>query len=156
MKSQFQKLREFHEKFELPVRDSPYRDLFDDKPLVQLRMKLIEEEWNELREAVDNHNMVETVDAITDMIYVLLGMGVSIGVDLDKAFDLVHQSNMSKLCDTKQHAEETVEWYKIHRPNFTPAYRLTKDGEKWLVYDMITGKVLKNKYYNAVDLTSLV
>jgi predicted HAD superfamily Cof-like phosphohydrolase len=150
-----QKLKEFHEKFELVIRDTPYTNLFDDENLVNLRMKLIEEEWKELQEAVQNKDHVEVLDAITDSIYVLVGMCTSCGFDIDKAFDLVHQSNMSKLCDTEEQAQESVEWYNETRPEFQPAFRKTKDGQKWLVYDKLTGKVLKNKYYKAVDLTVL-
>lgn len=150
-----QKLKEFHEKFELVIRDTPYTNLFDDENLVNLRMKLIEEEWKELQEAVRNKDHVEVLDAITDSIYVLVGMCISCGFDIDKAFDLVHQSNMSKLCDTEEQAHESVAWYNETRPEFQPAFRKTKDGQKWLVYDKLTGKVLKNKYYKAVDLTVL-
>ena len=152
-KTNFQKLREFHETFEMDIRDTPYNELFDDHKLLNLRMKLIKEEWDELNEAVENKDMIETWDAITDMLYVLYGMGVSIGIDLDKTFDLVHKSNMSKLCDTEEHAKETVELYKQTKPQFKPSYRKTKDNKKWLVFDELTGKVLKNKYYNAVDLS---
>jgi hypothetical protein len=62
---------------------------------------------------------------------------------------------VSKLCDTEEQAWESVEWYNETRQEFQPAFRKTKDGQKWLVYDKLTGKVLKNKYYKAVDLTVL-
>jgi len=150
------KLKEFHEKFELDVRTTPYMELFNDERLVKLRMNLIREEWEELQEAVANKDMVETLDAIIDLHYVLSGFCVSVGLDEDAGFDLVHKSNMSKLCDTEEHAQETVEWYKEHRPEFVASYRTTKDGSKWLVYDTLSGKVLKNKYYKAVDLSVLL
>jgi len=119
-------------------------------------MNLIREEWEELQEAVANKDMVETIDALGDLIYVVMGFGTSCGFNLDRAFNLIHDSNMSKLCDTAKHAQETVEWYKEHRPEFVADYRTTKDGSKWLVYDTLTGKVLKNKYYKAVDLSVLL
>lgn len=150
-----QKLREFHEKFEMDIRDTPYTELFDNERLVNLRMKLIEEEFKELQQAVKDRDIVEVLDAILDLHYVLSGFSVSAGLPEDIGFELVHQSNMSKLCDTEEDAQESVEWYKETRPEFQPAYRRTKDGSKWLVYDELTGKVLKNKYYKAVDLTCL-
>lgn len=150
-----QKLREFHEKFEMDIRDEPYMELFDDEKLLNLRFKLIEEEFNEMKEAIKNKDIVELLDSLIDMEYVITGMGISCGFDMDKAFELVHESNMSKLCDTEEDAKESVKWYKETRPEFQPAYRKTKDGLKWLVYDVLTGKVLKNKYYKAVDLKVL-
>lgn len=150
-----EKLREFHEKFEMDIRDTPYMELFNDEKLLNLRMKLIKEEWEELQEAVQNKDIIEVLDAITDSIYVLVGMCTSCGFDIDTAFKLVHESNMSKLCDTEEQAKESVEWYMETRPEFQPAYRKTKDGSKWLVYDQLTGKVLKNKYYQEVDLSVL-
>lgn len=150
-----EKLREFHEKFEMDIRDKPYMELFNDEKLLNLRLKLIKEEWEELQEACNNRNHVEVLDALGDILYVVMGWGTSCGYDLDKAFELIHQSNMSKLCDTEEQAKESVEWYKETRPEFQPAYRKTKDGSKWLVYDELTGKVLKNKYYKEVDLSVL-
>jgi predicted HAD superfamily Cof-like phosphohydrolase len=150
------KLREFHEKFEMDIRDTPYMELFNDEKLLNLRMKLIEEEFLEMKEAVKNKDLIELIDSAGDLLYVIMGLGTSCGFDLDKAFNLIHESNMSKLCDTEEQATESVEWYKETRPEFTPAYRKTKDGSKWLVYDTLTGKVLKNKYYEAVDLRCIL
>ena len=56
--------------------------------------------------------MVETIDALADILYVVYGAGASFGIDLDKAFDIVHRSNMSKLCQTEEDAIETVRIYK--------------------------------------------
>ena len=82
------------------------------------------------------------------------GFGVSIGVNLDEAFSLVHESNMTKLCNTEQEAQDTVAWYRERRPEFTPVYEQDDSG-KWRVFDSKSGKVLKNKYYQAVDLRSV-
>jgi len=68
-----------------------------DEKIVQLRIALIEEELNELKEAINNNNIVEVADALTDILYVTYGAGHSFGVDLDKCFDEVQNSNMSKL-----------------------------------------------------------
>ena len=70
---------------------------FPENKIVQLRIDLIEEELNELKEAVKNNDIVEVADALTDILYVTYGAGHSFGVDLDKCFDEVQQSNMSKL-----------------------------------------------------------
>ena len=70
---------------------------FPEDTIVQLRVDLIEEELNELKEAVKNNDIVEVADALTDILYVTYGAGHSFGVDLDKCFDEVQRSNMSKL-----------------------------------------------------------
>ena len=70
---------------------------FPEKQIVQLRIDLIEEELNELKTAINNNDIVEVADALTDILYVTYGAGHSFGVDLDKCFDEIQKSNMSKL-----------------------------------------------------------
>ena len=70
---------------------------FPDNKIVQLRIDLIEEELNELKEAIKNKDIVEVADALTDILYVTYGAGHSFGVNLDECFDEVQRSNMSKL-----------------------------------------------------------
>ena len=70
---------------------------FAENKIVQLRIDLIEEELNELKEAIKNKDIVEVADALTDILYVTYGAGHSFGVNLDECFDEVQRSNMSKL-----------------------------------------------------------
>ena len=63
----------------------------------ELRYNLIDEELKELRQALDEKNLVEVADALTDLLYVVYGAGHSFGINLDKCFEEVHNSNMSKL-----------------------------------------------------------
>ena len=72
---------------------------FPDKKTVQLRYDLIEEELKELKLALDNKDLLEAADALTDILYVTYGAGHAFGIDLDKCFDEVQNSNMSKLDD---------------------------------------------------------
>jgi|TARA_R110001592_G_scaffold348018_1_gene641897 predicted HAD superfamily Cof-like phosphohydrolase len=65
--------------------------------VANLRLDLIQEEVDELTYAIDNNNLVEIADALTDILYVVYGAGHAYGIDLDKCFDEVHASNMSKL-----------------------------------------------------------
>ena len=62
-----------------------------------LRINLIEEELKELKEAIKNQDLKETIDAITDILYVTYGAGHAFGVNLDECFEEVQKSNMSKL-----------------------------------------------------------
>lgn len=90
----FEMVREFHQKFGHPVATVP--GLVNKKTIV-LRMNLIEEELQELDEAMYDGNMVDIADALTDLLYVVYGTGHVYGIDLDKCFAEVHRSNMSKL-----------------------------------------------------------
>jgi len=96
------KVREFHEKMELAI-DQPY-----SKELMDFRLRLLFEEIQELAGAAldiettldveERHVMMQDLlKEMCDVVYVIKGMAVSFGMDFDKAFELVHKSNMSKL-----------------------------------------------------------
>ena len=70
---------------------------FPDEKIQNLRVSLIEEELSELKEAIKNKDIKEVADALTDILYVTYGAGHAFGIDLDKCFDEVQKSNMSKL-----------------------------------------------------------
>ena len=70
---------------------------FPSEKIQDLRISLIEEELSELKEAIKNKDIKEVADALTDILYVTYGAGHAFGVDLDKCFDEVQRSNMSKL-----------------------------------------------------------
>ena len=70
---------------------------FPSEKIINLRSALIEEELSELKEAVNNRNLTEVADALADILYVTYGAGHAYGIDLDKCFDEVQNSNMSKL-----------------------------------------------------------
>lgn len=65
--------------------------------VAKLRLELIREEFKELSDAYEKEDFLEVVDALTDLLYVVYGSGAAFGVDLDKCFEEVHSSNMSKL-----------------------------------------------------------
>ena len=73
--------------------------VFPEEHIQKLRLDLIEEELDELHLGVDNQDIVEVADALTDLLYVVYGAGHAFGIDLDECFQEVHQSNMSKLGD---------------------------------------------------------
>ena len=95
-KSTLDAVQEFHEAFDLPVKDR--MDISDPKTNL-LRINLLAEELDELKEALDAGDTVEVLDALTDLQYVLDGAYLSFGLQHVKqaAFDEVHRSNMSKL-----------------------------------------------------------
>jgi len=85
-------VHQFYETFDL---GAPPRPTLDDFP-AELRIRLIEEELAEFREAVAQGDLVEVVDALCDLLYVTYGAGVALGVDLEPFFVEVHRSNMAK------------------------------------------------------------
>lgn len=234
--SNFEKVAEFHSVFEQPIKRQPDLNVFaEDEKLVNLRYSLIEEETKEFIDAARGKDIVEMVDALADINYVVHGTGLAFGfnmdaifqlakipktrepgspsaffdrysadhvdslcsefqqlldhlkeafkkrdiiavavvalriiektyevaadlnVDLDEAFRLVHRSNMTKACVSQAQAEETLEKYKKDLSVYKdPAIRQAKEGHYWIVYDRATGKTLKNKFYEAVNLRPIV
>ena len=157
----FEKVVNFNKVFGVPIHNSPQLNICKENVnLTKLRLNLILEEVQELRDAHTDNDFPEIIDAMADILYVVYGMGASYGVNLDKAFGMVHRSNMSKLCRTEQEAQDTVAWYKDQlnkglSPYNTPVYKKGNDaGDYWVVYNEDTGKVLKNINYNAVDFSN--
>ena len=92
--SNFNKVKTFMNTYGQDVKEKAE---FPENKIVQLRIDLIEEELNELKEAIKNKDIVEVADALTDILYVTYGAWHSFGVNLDECFDEVQRSNMSKL-----------------------------------------------------------
>ena len=90
----FQKVKKFMETFGQEVKSSPS---FSSEKINKLRYNLIKEELDEFKEALDNNDLLEVADALTDILYVTYGAGHAFGIDLDKCFKEVQNSNMSKL-----------------------------------------------------------
>jgi predicted HAD superfamily Cof-like phosphohydrolase len=92
--SNFNKVGIFMKTFGQEVKNKPS---FGSDKINKLRIDLIKEELEELTEAMNNNDLLEVADALTDILYVTYGAGHSFGINLDKCFDEVQNSNMSKL-----------------------------------------------------------
>ena len=92
--SNFSKVGTFMKTFGQEVKTKPS---FSTEKINKLRIDLIKEELEELTEAMNNKDLLEVADALTDILYVTYGAGHAFGIDLDKCFDEVQNSNMSKL-----------------------------------------------------------
>ena len=92
--SNFSKVGIFMKTFGQEVKDNPS---FSTDKINKLRIDLIKEELEELTEAMKNKDLLEVADALTDILYVTYGTGHAFGINLDKCFDEVQNSNMSKL-----------------------------------------------------------
>jgi hypothetical protein len=165
----FEKVVDFNWNFgTLPSRElKPLPDILETNPgLVQDCLRLIREEVRELEDAVVDKDFTEVVDALADIIYVVHGMSSRIGVNMDRAFALVHDNNMAKLCSSEDEARARVADYEAIRESGgtigignnlydSPAYRLAPDAIHWVVYNASTRKVLKAVNHPKVDLTSV-
>ena len=94
--SNFNKVGIFMKTFGQEVKTKPS---FSSNKINKLRIDLIKEELEELTEAMNKKDLLEVADALTDILYVTYGAGHAFGIDLDKCFDEVQKSNMSKLAD---------------------------------------------------------
>ena len=121
--SNFNKVGIFMKTFGQEVKSKPS---FSTDKINKLRIDLIKEELEELKEAMDNNDLLEVADALTDILYVTYGAGHAFGINLDKCFDEVQNSNMSKLSE-----------------NGEPIYNES-------------GKVMKGPNYFKPDLTKFV
>ena len=92
--SNFNKVKTFMETFGQEVEIKPS---FSTDKVNSLRFDLIKEELDELKVAIENNDLLEVADALTDILYVTYGAGHAFGIDLDKCFEEVQNSNMSKL-----------------------------------------------------------
>ena len=92
--SNFEKVGKFMRTFGQNVKNKAE---FPDEKIINLRYDLIVEELEELKTALREKNIQEVADALTDILYVTYGAGHAFGIDLDKCFDEVQNSNMSKL-----------------------------------------------------------
>ena len=121
--SNFNKVKTFMETFGQEVKNKPS---FATDKINSLRYDLIKEELEELKEAMENKDLLEVADALTDILYVTYGAGHAFGINLDQCFEEVQSSNMSKL---------------------------SEDGKP--IYNE-SGKVMKGPKYFKPDLTKFV
>ena len=137
----------FHEVFKHPIEKTP---IIPDKKRCDLRVELIQEELNELQQAIIDNDMIEVADALCDIQYVLAGavLEFGLGSKFSELFDEVQRSNMSKACATQEEAEETVKFYAQQG---TDAYITRSDG-KYLVYRKSDNKTLKSINYSPANL----
>ena len=153
-KTNFEKVSNFNEVAGVATLDNITPEVVENnKELVNQMYSLIDEETKELREAIDNNDVVEIRDALADILYVTYGMGYRLGIKMDEDFDIVHSSNMSKFCTSEKEAQETVESYKFKTGTSrydSPYYEKVPNANLWVIRNRSTGKVLKNINYTPV------
>ena len=142
---------EFHRTFHAPVLDSPQ---IPSDARCGLRISLLAEELDELRQAIAEENIVEIADALCDLQYVLSGaiLEFGLGEKFNSLFNEVQRSNMSKACLTVEEAEATVAQYTAKG---VACHFVESDG-KYLVYRDADHKTLKSVNYSPADLVSIL
>ena len=156
-KTNFDKICEFQEAFEMKSFSNgiTQEEINDNPEIIKLRIDLIVEELNELKQAINEKDITEMRDAIGDILYVVYGAAHTFGFDADSDFATIHNSNMSKLCKTEEEAQQTVAKYeqdfKDGKTTYdTPYYYLNEKTRLWIVKNRSTGKVLKSINYTPV------
>lgn len=144
---------EFHKTFQAPILETPQ---IPSKERCDLRINLMQEELNEIKDAIENDDLVEISDGLCDLMYVLVGSILEFGlgekfVDL---FDEVQRSNMSKACENQQEAISTLSHYK--KKDGTEGYYKQVAGGKWVVYRNGDNKVLKSIGYSPASLKTIL
>lgn len=143
---------EFHETFNAPILAKPSIPATDR---CTLRVSLLQEELNELKDAIEDNDLIEIADALADIQYVLSGAVLEFGLG-DKfktLFDEVQRSNMSKACSSLEEAKATQEAYA--KKDGTSSFIEQKE-DKYLVYRQGDNKVLKSVKYSPADLKSIL
>lgn len=142
----------FHKTFNHPILNSPQ---IPSIKRCELRVSLLQEELDELKQAIEDNDMVEIADALCDIQYVLSGavLEFGLGEKFVKMFDEVQRSNMSKACKTMQEAEKTVAHYKQTKG---VSAHIEEDNGLFLVYRDGDKKTLKSVEYSPADLKGIL
>ena len=143
---------EFHKTFNAPILDTPQ---IPSQQRCELRVNLLQEELDELSQAIKDGDIVEVADALADLQYVLSGAVLEFGLG-DKfveIFNEVHRSNMSKACNTVQEALATLSHYK--QKDGTEGYYKEVNG-KYIVYRNGDDKVLKSVNYSEANIKGIL
>tara|TARA_B110000495_G_C22642722_1_gene381533 strand:- start:43 stop:528 length:486 start_codon:yes stop_codon:yes gene_type:complete len=143
---------EFHTTFNAPILKKAQ---IPAKERAELRISLLQEELNELKEAIAQNDLVEVADALCDLQYVLSGAILEFGMadKFKELFDEVQRSNMSKACTSKDVAEATVAHYE--KRDGTKSTIEAKE-DKFLVFRTPDNKVLKSVEYSPADLKTIL
>lgn len=142
----------FHDTFNLPIENQP---IIPSEKRCELRISLLQEELNELKDAIHDNDLVEVADALADLQYVLSGAILEFGLaeSFKSIFDEVQRSNMSKTCKSMDEAIKTQNHYKETKGVLSEI--VEKNGE-YLVYRDGDRKVLKSVAYSPADIKSTI
>jgi predicted HAD superfamily Cof-like phosphohydrolase len=145
--------------FQITLENKPTAEHIFQKDLTDYCYSLLK---NELDNVIDSVKIFKNELYLKDHLVNLLNntykVAFLLNVNIDKAFKIVHESNMTKFCSSEEEAKDTVEYYKsipADSPKYydSPTYKKAKSGDKWIVYNESTSKTLKNINYTPADLS---
>lgn len=142
----------FHDLFDAPVLPTP---AIPSLERCRLRVKLLQEELNELEEAIEQQDLVGVADALGDLQYVLSGAILEFGLGnaFAAVFDEIQRSNMSKTCQTMEEAEATAAFFEREKSVNT---KIVRKGDVFIVYRMPDYKILKSLQYSEANLKPII
>jgi len=145
-------VEEFHNAFQAPVLINPQ---IPSEKRCDLRISLMQEELNEIKEAIDKGELVDVADGFGDLMVVLCGSIIEFGLGdkFNNIFDEIHRSNMSKACSTEEEAQMTLEHYK--QKDGTEGY-YKQVSDKWVTYRNGDDKVLKSVGYSPANIKGML
>lgn len=143
---------EFHDLFQHPVHSTPR---IPEADRCNLRINLLSEELQELAQALQQSDLVEAADALCDLQYVLSGAVHELGLGsvFAELFAEVHNSNMSKACDSLEVAQQTADYYLQSRGE---KCTIEQVGNLYMVYRESDRKTMKSIAYRPADLRSIL
>ena len=147
-----EKVKCFHEMFNAPVLETPQ---IPSKERCDLRVTLIQEELDEMKEAIENGDVIEIADSLGDLMVVLCGSILEFGMGdkFNEIFENIHNSNMSKACNSQQEALATLSHYK--QKDGTEG-RYEELNGKYIVYRSADNKILKSVGYSPASLQDII
>lgn len=142
---------------QMPEQNGSENNLILKNEIKEEIIKKIKYNETQLEYAVDMNDFQKFTDSLVNILFGIYETAFIFGIDLDKAFDIIHCSNMTKLCKTEEEAIKTVEWYKdpasLQSRYKEPTFRKSDDDQYWIVFDKSNGKILKSINYTAANLT---
>ena len=147
-----EKVKCFHVMFNVPVLETPQ---IPSKERCDLRISLISEELDEMKEAIENGDVIGIADSLGDLMVVLCGsiLEFGMGEKFNEILENIHNSNMSKACTSQQEALATLSHYK--QKDGTEG-RYEEVNGKYIVYRSVDNKVLKSIGYSPASLEDII
>lgn len=110
-----------------------------------------------INSASQEKNLDKYIGGLTQLVHCIYKTSFDFNIDINKAFSIVHDSNMTKACTDEQRAIDTVKDYKDNDPRYdSPSYKKSTDGKYWVVWNENTNKVLKSLDYTPANLKYLL
>lgn len=147
--------------FQKESNGNKFSNLFDRADSVGIGLFQIKKCVNDLNRYVEEKDFDNVTYSLVSLLDTVYKLGIEFGIDLNRSFELVHESNMTKFCKSVEEAELTVEQYKHQYKQQVsryknPAYRKSPDNIHWVIYDKDTDKALKSMNYTPVTFDTML